>query len=1501
MKDNDAPNTIIDESVSVIKKQLETGSLLQAVRTGRATMASLLSAILLLFATASLRADEFAVTDGFFGQASTPNTLAWAIEQANASAAPDNVITIANNLQIVVDGAAFTGVLELARITRSVRIEGHNATLVGNPSFVTTGGLAITKNNPQKRVDTDIPVEGSYSFVNIGLEGQDNSGIHVVINNLNADGLNRFARVEQKARLDVTGGSIDRSVNFTPLNSHTPGFIVETGGTLNVSGLKASRNFALTHDAGWLGFFQAVDATLNLFQLEVTDSVTGGILVQAGGATKVVNSVFKGSGGASVAATGTGPGTAGVVNSVFFMAGGNVYVNGLDRDLLPNRIQAIYDSTVDFTASSVLVDMGSLEPSPAVLANGIPLTAADGGTINLKSSAVMVGENRADFPDQIAYQTAGVSTPGTLTADAYCWTRATARQSIGDLRVLFSQPALQGVFGLIQGQVVESPFVGSLYPFPEGSYPLDAGLMIDVIPDADGANQLLNPINNSVISTDVFGDPRTTGGKRNIGAVQVRKSCKIFDANDWYDLTPYGSGGSCLTLNQYEPWSGAFEGEYPSTMTHGMTSGDLDYRAPNGLWTFFQHLTWRGKVLETGSHPSIAVPGEDPWPAAIYGIDFLSGGGVILPKTRDIVVETLDIVDANLNLIDINLKFRGTENRLSLHNAGLNLRGGSTASSLTDHTLVIDVPSTPAAPNRSSLEGMVGQPGGPIHLSLQGGAELTIKASGDINFGQSDDARLWWSDTHNEISLRSASKMRLDESYLIVRTTTDLGTVNGRLEVTEGSSLELRGTFTGLQTDRLVLSNGGTLDLGANTILTGRSFPSGNLAGVTQLIMDDGILLARESADALVKNLTFGGSSQIRLDDLGQVTVQTIQGAGPGAALSVTREPGIAEPAFLRLHSEFRDGGIGFEGGNIAVGPGVTFGVGKPNGTPFVASLLNGPSNPTPPILRIQEGARLQVEDNARLDFQENEAVPPVLDVSGLFKINGTFFAMNTGNETADGYAKIEDTSAGNTGIVAVPLGGTLDVSSSFIASNTLEVQPALRLYYGSKLTLLLNPATLDNHKLVTRGELLLGKLDDPTDEDLLEGYLQGEPTLDLQIGNNGAKDAILPLGTKFVLVDYDPNHPPSGYGYFKSEIPGINGNLTDGRIFQLGLNQYQIRYADADYGAAHGGNSSVITLTVVHEPPVPAPTLSYAEPPTWPQNSPLTLMPTVGQLVGTGTYSLQSGTLPDGMTFDPNTGVISGTPTTARQNTSATIRLTDGATNLFTEVVVDLHIGVPSTAPLVHYATIQATVGNGPVTSTPTQSSIPPGAVWSVYPDSIDPLPAGFTLDPGTGVISGTPSVAPGKVVDVQVQVCWGGCDPANNEVVIGTILFWIVPSLQSVDLSYPDTNAIIGKYLSILPTVSGLAGPGTYTVFGVLPDGLSLDPATGVIMGVPTGAPGSYEVLIVVTDTYGYGASALAITLSAAPPPPNPIPTLSEWAQIGMMLSLLGALGWSYQRVRR
>ena len=85
-------------------------------------------------------------------------------------------------------------------------------------------------------------------------------------------------------------------------------------------------------------------------------------------------------------------------------------------------------------------------------------------------------------------------------------------------------------------------------------------------------------------------------------------------------------------------------------------------------------------------------------------------------------------------------------------------------------------------------------------------------------------------------------------------------------------------------------------------------------------------------------------------------------------------------------------------------------------------------------------------------------------------------------------------------------------------------------------------------------------------------------PQLHLDVLASG--DTVLAAGEKFVLVDYDDL-----LGSFGLAAPRFS-NLPDGQVFQLGLNQYRIRYSDPEYGASHGGNDSVITLTVASATP---------------------------------------------------------------------------------------------------------------------------------------------------------------------------------------------------------------------------------------------------------------------------------------------------------------------------
>jgi hypothetical protein len=107
------------------------------------------------------------------------------------------------------------------------------------------------------------------------------------------------------------------------------------------------------------------------------------------------------------------------------------------------------------------------------------------------------------------------------------------------------------------------------------------------------------------------------------------------------------------------------------------------------------------------------------------------------------------------------------------------------------------------------------------------------------------------------------------------------------------------------------------------------------------------------------------------------------------------------------------------------------------------------------------------------------------------------------------------------------------------------------------------------------------------------------------------------------------------------------------------------------------------------------------------------------------------------------------------------------------------------------------------------------------------------------------------------------------------------------------------VGKNLTVTPTVTGVSGTAVYSLFsGTLPPGLSLNPSTGAITGVPSGTPGNVAVVIEVTDTYGNERTGVSIQLLAATAPAVPVPTLSlsTLALLSMLMLLLA--GWHWRR---
>jgi len=160
---------------------------------------------------------------------------------------------------------------------------------------------------------------------------------------------------------------------------------------------------------------------------------------------------------------------------------------------------------------------------------------------------------------------------------------------------------------------------------------------------------------------------------------------------------------------------------------------------------------------------------------------------------------------------------------------------------------------------------------------------------------------------------------------------------------------------------------------------------------------------------------------------------------------------------------------------------------------------------------------------------------------------------------------------------------------------------------------------------------------------------------------------------------------------------------------------------------------------------------------------------------------------------------------------------------------------------------------------------SVSGGAVnrYSVSPQ----LPAGLSIDAGSGIISGTPSAVTDRAVYTVTAQNAAGSATARLELEVGAAL---APpsglSYQEGAPTYPTGQAISAN----APSSSG--GPiSNYSVAPALPAGLSIDRVTGIITGIPTAAASQAVYTVTGSNSAGATTVALQITVTFVPIAPT------------------------------
>ena len=157
--------------------------------------------------------------------------------------------------------------------------------------------------------------------------------------------------------------------------------------------------------------------------------------------------------------------------------------------------------------------------------------------------------------------------------------------------------------------------------------------------------------------------------------------------------------------------------------------------------------------------------------------------------------------------------------------------------------------------------------------------------------------------------------------------------------------------------------------------------------------------------------------------------------------------------------------------------------------------------------------------------------------------------------------------------------------------------------------------------------------------------------------------------------------------------------------------------------------------------------------------------------------------------------------------------------------------------------------------------SALSPSVAGQVTSYAVSPaLPAGLSLNSGTGVISGTPTAIVVKTTYTVTAQNSGGTTTAKLSLVVNDVK----PSITYPSPYFAFTAGVAAQ--SITPTHSGGAVV-NWSIAPALPPGLSFSATSGSIAGTPTAAAAAAAYVVTATNSGGQSPVSLTIGVAAAP----------------------------------
>jgi hypothetical protein len=228
----------------------------------------------------------------------------------------------------------------------------------------------------------------------------------------------------------------------------------------------------------------------------------------------------------------------------------------------------------------------------------------------------------------------------------------------------------------------------------------------------------------------------------------------------------------------------------------------------------------------------------------------------------------------------------------------------------------------------------------------------------------------------------------------------------------------------------------------------------------------------------------------------------------------------------------------------------------------------------------------------------------------------------------------------------------------------------------------------------------------------------------------------------------------------------------------------------------------------------------------------------------GTSPYAWQvaTGALPSGITLNPNSGLLAGTPAEAG-SFSFTVQVTDAGSRK-AEKAMTMQVMPPpldmTTAALPNGQ--QGLQFNYQLAATGGK----PPYIWAMTAGT---LPVGLNLNQTSGIVSGTPAAAGSFNFTVEVK-------DSEARTVRKALSLTVSPPSLSIETA-TLLEAFKGSAFSYQPGAAGGKPPYTWLIAsGALPTGLSLSASTGLISGTAS-ASGTFTAAINVRDQEGRNAT--------------------------------------------